>query len=526
MTSPSVTRIEAVAHLRNDQFAEDSGPMAHPIRPASYIEINNFYTRTVYEKGAEVIRMIHTILGREGFRRGMDLYFKLHDGQAVCTEDFIGAMEKANNVDLTQFKNWYNQAGTPVVTVKADYNSNAKTLTLNLSQRCPPSPGQPEKKPFHIPIAIGLLGKDGKDLPIETPVLHLKEQTQSFTFKDINERPVLSLLRGFSAPVKLEYACSDEDLRFQVANDTDAFCRWEAAQLLFLRAIEGLVNKTNDDLKPLSAAFGQVIENKDLDPALKAFLLEPPSENYLVQFFPVVRPRPIHEAREKILKTIATDHQASLRKLYDGLLATASNAHDPKSAGERALKSTCLQLLVIADTKNDQLAKAAALNAKNMTDELGALEALNRADTPVRSEVLKHFYEKWKNETLVINKWLAIQALSPLPSTLAKVEELMKHPAFDETNPNKVYALYLQFAAQNSNRFHDPSGKAYRFIADRVMALDERNPQLSARLVSVFNAWKLFEPELRTLMKTELERILAKPNLSKNVFEIVSKALA
>ncbi len=525
MTSPSVTRIENVAHLRTDQFTEDSGPMAHPIRPASYIEINNFYTRTVYEKGSEVIRMIHTILGPAGFRRGMDLYFQLFDGQAVRTEDFIHAMEKANDVELTQFRNWYDLAGTPIVTAKSDYNAQTKTLNLTLSQRCPPSPGQPEKKPFHIPIAVGLVGSKGQDL--ENKILQLKEPSQTFTFSNVNERPVLSLLRGFSAPVKLEFDCSDDDLRFQVAHDSDSFCRWEAAQTLYVRSVQALVDGGGDhDLKPLSEAFGRMIANRDLDPALKGLLLEPPSETYLAQFFRVIRPDAIHQARDKILSTIGKDHEMVLRALYTELKARSTNAHDSKSSGERALRNTCLKLLVCGNKDNANLAAEAATSALNMTEHMGALGALNRVDSKLRTDALDAFYEKWKGEALVIGKWLALQAASPLPKTLERVQELAKHPSFDETNPNKVYMLYLQLGAHNQVQFHNPDGKAYRFLADRIMAIDERNPQLAARLVSIFNGWKLYEPALKGLMKAELDRILVKPNLSKNVFEIVSKALA
>jgi aminopeptidase N len=390
MTSPSVTRIENVAHLRTDQFNEDSGPMAHPIRPSSYIEINNFYTRTVYEKGAEVIRMIHTILGPAGFRRGMDLYFKLFDGQAVRTEDFVHAMEKANDVDLTQFKNWYDQAGTPVVTAKSEYNAQSKTLSLTLSQRCPPSPSQPEKKPFHIPVAVGLLGSKGEDL--ENKILQLKEPTQTFTFNNVNERPVLSLLRGFSAPVKLEFDCSDDDLRFQVAHDSDPFCRWEAAQSLYVRSVQALVDGDGKhDLKPLSEAFGRMIANPNLDPALKSLLLEPPSETYLAQFFREIRPQAIHNAREKLLSTIGNDHDGLLRKLYTELKARRTNAHDPKSSGDRALLNTCLKLLVCGNKDNAKLAAEAAASALNMTEHMGALGALNRSDSNLRTEALNAF---------------------------------------------------------------------------------------------------------------------------------------
>ncbi len=544
MTSRAVRRIEEVVKLRTDQFAEDAGPMAHPIRPSSYIEINNFYTRTIYEKGAEVIRMIHTIIGDEGFRKGMDKYFELFDGQAVRTEDFVRAMELASGADLTQFKGWYDQAGTPIVTAAGSYDEAAREFTLRLSQRCPATPGQPEKEPFHIPVAIGLIGPDGEDMKLgdeaadrmadgaagpRTRVLHLKKASEAFVFRNIPAKPVVSLLRGFSAPVRLEHECSTRDLSFQIAHDSDPFCRWEAAQKLMIRVVQAHVaGDANgpDLLGELGAAYGKAIADESIDPALKALLLEAPSEPYLAQFFAVVRPRAIHEARETMVTAVAKACQTELSRLYAKLAASPATAQDSLGAGLRALANSALALLVRAEPGNAKLALEAFRGARNMTAELGALAALNRSSGPERERAMAEFYEKWKNEELVMNKWFQLQAVSPLPETLERVKRLSRDPVFDETNPNKVASLYLRFGAQNPLRFHEPSGDAYAYMADRIIEIDGRNPQLAARLASVFNPWKLYEPMPRAMMKRELERIQAKAGLSKNVFEIVSKALA
>lgn len=556
MTSHAVRRIEEVTRLRTEQFAEDAGPMAHPVRPASYIEINNFYTRTIYEKGAEVIRMIHTILGPENFRKGMDRYFELFDGQGVRTEDFVYAMESASGMDLTQFKIWYDQAGTPVVKIEYVYEPATQTLALTLRQSCAPTPGQTEKLPLHIPIRVGLLGADGRDLPLTlenesndgaslasgkasdtTRVLHLRTAQQTFRFKNIPARPVISILRDFSAPVRLEQECTNQDLSFQLAHDSDAFCRWEAGQRLTIRTVQALVAKlegsanasaggteADELLTGLVRAFKVMIKDTTIDPALKALLLDLPPEPYLSQFFSLIRPQFLHEARETVLNALARACEATLKEIYESLQYT-TNAVDAKSCGERALRNICLSLLVRADRRHVPTAVAAFRQAKNMTEELGAVATLNRSADPEREVVLREFYDKWKDEALVMNKWLHLQAISPLADTLERVQRLAHDPVFDETNPNKVGSLFVRFATQNHVRFHDPSGAAYRFLADRILAIDERNPQLAARLVSAFNPWRRYEPNLQALMKAELDRILAKQNLSKNVFEIVSKAL-
>ena len=537
MGSAAVKRIEEVIRLRTHQFAEDAGPMAHPVRPQSYISIDNFYTLTIYEKGAEVIRMIETIVGRDGFRKGMDLYFKRHDGQAVTTDDFVAAMADANKIDLTQFKNWYNQAGTPQLNVKTDYDAARAVFTITVEQTAAPTPGQTEKKPYHIPVAIGLLGRDGRDMKLNasgetTQVLQVREAKQSFVFNGIKEKPVLSLLRGFSAPVKAEYDCTDDELAFLMAHDTDSFARWEAAQLLTVRVTKNLVAEFQTSGKlasvaSLTEAFGPLLKDESLDPAFVSFMLALPAEQYLAQFFTAVDVDAIHAVREHLLSEIALKHRAEFQKIYDRLSREGTEGLDPKSAGRRALRSCALDYLAMSGEEKDfERALKQRREAKNMTEELGALQALNRTANSARKAAMDEFYAKWNKETLVINKWLSIQAVSPLKDTLERIKKLTDDPVFDKKNPNKIYALYLAFSRFNTVRFNDKSGDGYRFIADQIMDIDSRNPQVAARLMGGFNQWRQLDPQRQGLVKSELNRILAKPGLSSNVFEIASKALA
>lgn len=544
--SEAVNRIEDVVRLRTNQFAEDAGPMAHPIRPQSYISIDNFYTMTVYEKGAEVIRMIETIVGRDGFRKGMDLYFKRHDGQAVTTEDFIAAMADANEVDLTQFRDsWYNQAGTPHLKVETTYNAAKETYVVKLAQSSTPSPGQATKAPHHIPVAVGLLGKDGKDLSLQlesgarisdgagetTLVLHLRKPEETFTFVGVKEKPVLSLLRKFSAPVKIEYARSDDELAFIMANDSDSFSRWEAAQLLSVKTILGLVDdiqtkKPLRDVTQLVNAFGPVIKSENMDAHFKAFMLSLPAEQYLAQFFTTVDVDAIYQAREHVAASIVKAFRSEMSAMYDKLAATGTEGREVGKAGLRALRSRLLDYLVMGNQPEDlERAAKQRQQAKNMTDEIGALNALKRSESPVRQTELRAFYQKWNQEPLVMNKWLMIQAMSPVKTALADVKALMNDPVFDKNNPNKISSLITAFGRMNTIRFNDLSGEGYRFVADQVLDIDSRNPQTASRVASCFNQWKTLDLKRQALIKAELERILAKPGLSSNVFEIVSKAL-
>lgn len=531
MGSRAVKRIEDVIRLRTHQFAEDAGPMAHPVRPQSYEAIDNFYTLTVYEKGAEVIRMIETLIGREGFRKGMDRYFELFDGQAVTTDDFVhamalGAKDVGRSRDFSQFKNWYDQAGTPHIKVRSSYDALAKTFSITLSQSCPPSPGQPTKKPYLIPVAVGLVGQKGDLIP--TQVLELSEPEQTFTFDGIQEKPVLSLLRGFSAPVKAECEYSIEELSFLIARDSDAVARWEATQQLMLRSMLAAVKGENsaEALKSaLVSALEPVLNSAGkgglIDDAFVSFLLQPPSENFVAQYLQPVDIKKVFLAHDGLLRAIAHKHRSHFEAIYSRLESKTET-----TSGERALRNTALFYLCLSDEVPDlNRALKQRRSAIDMTTELGALEALNRSHLPARTSALTEFREKWKNESLVMNKWLTLRAVAPGPQTLAEVKELLNDPVFDKNNPNKIYSLLLAFAKFNTLGFHREDGSGYRFIADQVLEIDGRNPQVASRLVSAFNQWKTFTPDAAMKMKAELQRISGHSTLSNNVREIVTRAL-
>lgn len=558
--SAAVKRIDDVIHLRTHQFAEDSGPMAHPIRPNSFITIDNFYTLTIYEKGAEVIRMIETLLGREGFRKGMDLYFKRHDGQAVTTEDFVAAMADANGPEYKpimqgQFQNWYDQAGTPVVKVESEHDPKTQTFKVVLSQSCPATPGQSEKKPFMIPVAVGLIGRDGRDLPLQlargsgahervssgslrihdsgaqTLVLHLREPKQEFVFTGVNERPVLSILRGFSAPVRTDFQVSIEDLAFQIAHDADEFCRWEAAQQLAVQVTKELVDDFKEG-RPLRnprafvEAFTKIIGNPWKDPAFASYILTLPSEQYLAQFFKEVDIDAIHAAREHLRSAMGARFQNEFRAIYARTETDATNGLNATAIGTRMLKNLTLTYLLTGETRESlDRAMNQLRSATNMTEELGALQALTHVNAKDRETAMNEFYQKWKNEPLVVNKWLMVQATSKREDTIERVKMLGADPLFDKNNPNKIYSLYSAFGRFNPVRFNDKSGAGYRLIADQVMEIDGRNPQVAARLMGAFGHWRTLDPRRQDLIKAEITRILAKPGLSSNVYEIASKIL-
>ena len=558
MTSRGVKRISDVNVLRSHQFREDAGPMAHPVRPESYVEINNFYTMTVYNKGAEVIRMMRTILGPEGFRKGTDLYFSRHDGQAVTTDDFVQALEDANGVDLAQFKRWYSQAGTPELTVTRSYDAKERTCRLTFRQTTAPTPGQPKKEPFPIPVSIGLLGKDGRDLPLKldagtgkhgetektgtgsetrgpggtgTIILHLRKAEETFLFADIPEEPVPSLLRGFSAPVRVKLDLSDDERLFLMAHDSDPFNRWDAGQQLAVKLILELV-KDRQEGRPLLLdnlfidALRTTLESDMADRSFQAFALTLPAETYLADFLPVIDPEAIHEAKRFVQQVLASSLKESFLKVYRANEDTGPYRIDPASIGKRSLKNTCLAYL---SELEDQDVRDLCVNqfrtGGNMTDVLAALVNLANAPCPEREGALASFYEAWKDDPLVMDKWLAIQATSRLPDTLETVKALMQHPVFNIRNPNKVRALIGAFAA-NPVRFHAPDGAGYAFVADQVITLDPLNPQIAARLVSVFTLWKRYDEKRKALMQAQLERIAATPKLSKDVFEVVAKSLA
>ena len=540
MGSAAVKRIHDVRRLRATQFPEDAGPTAHPVRPESYIEINNFYTPTVYVKGAEVVRMIHTLIGAEAFRAGSDLYFERHDGQAVTIEDFVKAMEDASGTDLAHFRRWYAQAGTPEISVRDVYDAEAGALTLTVKQNTPPTPGQDSKQPVTIPLAVGLLDPSGQDMTATldgstvsgTTVLTVTEAEQSFRFENVAGVPVPSLLRGFSAPVKLTAQPRDR-LLFLYANDSDPFARWEAGQQL---ASQLLLEMAADHQRgePLTLdedfveAFARTLEDTSLDRAFVAEALTLPGEAYLADQMAVVDVDAIHAARSFARQEIAA-------RLGDQLRATYAAHHDdgpyelsPAAIGRRALKNLCLGYLTSRPRDAEAIALATAQfhDGNNMTDVQAALSVLRDVDAPAREEALSAFYEKWRHDALVIDTWFMLQAMSSLPGTLSEVTGLTKHPDFDWRNPNRVRSLIAAFATGNQVRFHTADGGGYALLADAVLTVEALNPQLAARLLVPLGRWRRQDPGRQTLMKAALERILAVEGLSPNVYEIASKSIA
>ncbi len=542
MGSRAVKRIADVNILRSSQFAEDAGPIAHPVRPDSYIDISNFYTVTVYNKGAEVVRMMHTLLGEDKFRQGCDLYFQRHDGQAVTIEDFTRAMEDASGIDLTQFQRWYSQAGTPRVTVSREYDASSGVYRLMVQQYCPPTPGQDRKKPFHIPLSMGLLGDDGNDIPLDenlrhcpdgekTVLLELTERYQVFEFTGIGAEPVPSLLRHFSAPVKLECDYSDEELMFLMVHDSDEFNRWEAGQRLAQRTIERLIGDLGNGRemqlgRDFIEAFACLLDNRDIDPALLAQALNLPNERYLAEEQAVVDPWLIHLARRFVEQVLADKLRDQFLQRYRENHDGADYRYTASDAARRALKNRCLYYLTrLDDAPGREIAMRQFMDANNMTDKLAALAALMDTDDECRSQALNEFYVQWRHDSLVLDKWFALQARCDRESVLEDVRSLMKHPDFDIKNPNKVRALVAGFAMGNPAHFHQLSGEGYRFLADRVLQLNAINPQMAARLAVGFSQWRRYEPRRRALMQEQLQRIAQEKNLSKDVYEIVSKSL-
>ena len=538
-TSPAVKRIEDVNALRTRQFAEDAGPLAHPVRPEAYIEINNFYTLTVYEKGAEVVRMLHTLLGAEGFRKGCDLYFARHDGQAVTCEDFVNALETANDIKLEQFRRWYSQAGTPVLTVNQHFDANAQQLHLTIQQSCPPTPNQPTKLPLHIPIKLGLLAQDGSaamlhiDGKTQTEMtLDLTEAEQTFVFEQLSEQPVVSLLRGFSAPVNLNMSRSLEELAFLLKHDSDTFNRWEAGQQLAVQIIFGLI----EDLKqhrPLHLnalmveAFHSLLTDEGDDLSYQALLLSLPDESYLAGQMPVIDVDAIHHAREFVKTTLAYALQDDFKRVYLIHHRDESGKFHAGAVGRRRLKNACLgylNQLESSDTYNLVLEQFE--QARNMTDQMAALSAIVNSQHPAKSASLDRFYQQWQQEALVIDKWFALQASSSMPNTFATVQALMQHPAFDMKTPNRVRALIGAFSQANPVHFHAQTGEGYRFLADQVLALNTLNPQIASRMVTGFAQWRRYDQHRQNLMKQQLQRIIATQPLSPDVYEIASKSLA
>ena len=539
MGSAAVKRIEDVRQLRARQFPEDAGPLAHPVRPSSYIEINNFYTATVYEKGAEVIRMMHRVIGREKFRAGMDLYFQRHDGQAVTCDDFAAAMSDAAATNFTALKRWYGQAGTPEVQVSGSFDPDRHTYDLTVTQAVPATPGQARKQPMHIPLAVGLVGSDGNDLaprldggaPSTTKVLALTEARQTFCFTDIDEAPVPSLNRGFSAPVIPTTDLGTAERAFLMANDNDPFNRWESGQqyatVLLLDMVSDIQAGRPVDIDgAFIDALALTLDDSALDRALLAETLALPSEDTLAEHMPVVDVTAIHHARETLRGAIATRLSGDLEAIYRANQTNEPYQPDTKSAARRVLKNRALTYLDQApDAARRGLVERQYHDADNMTDRMAALALLVDRAGPERGEALDDFHHRHGDNPLVIDKWFALQARSSRPDTLAAVIHLLDHPAFALNNPNKVRALIGAFVVGNPLHFHDQTGAGYRFLADQVIALNALNPQVAARLLPPLGRWRRFDEARQTRMKTELERILAVPSVSRDVYEIASKSL-
>ncbi|MGB4075908.1 aminopeptidase N [Pseudomonas sp.] len=546
MHSRTVKRIEDVAYLRTHQFAEDAGPMAHPVRPDAFMEISNFYTLTVYEKGSEVVRMIRTLVGAEGFRKGSDLYFERHDGQAVTCDDFIRAMEEVNGIDLTQFKRWYSQAGTPRLAVSEAYDASAKTYSLTFKQSCPATPGQSEKLPFVIPVELGLLGAKGQSLPLRlqgeasagasSRVIAITAAEQVVTFVDVLEQPLPSLLRGFSAPVKLSFPYSRDQLMFLMQHDSDGFNRWEAGQQLSVQVLQELIgqHQRGEPLlldQRLVVALRSVLENQQLDQAMVAEMLSLPGEAYLTEISEVADVEAIHAAREFARQQLSAALFDLLWQRYQAnreLSRNSAYVAEAEHFARRSLQNIALSYLLLSG-KAEVLAVCLEQFevADNMTERLTALAVL--VNSPFEQDkvaALASFADFFKDNALVMDQWFSVQAACALPGALQRVEQLMQHPAFTLKNPNKVRALIGAFAGQNLLGFHQADGSGYRFLADQVITLNALNPQIASRLLAPLTRWAKYGSARQALMKAELQRILASGELSSDVFEVVSKSLA
>ncbi len=534
--SHGVQRIQDVRALRARQFPEDAGPLAHPVQPQSYIEINNFYTSTIYEKGSEVIGMLHTLVGEEGYRKATDLYFERHDGHAATVEDWVKCFEDSSGRDLTQFRLWYRQAGTPVVEARTAYDAAARTFTLDLTQSLAPTPGQLEKKPMHLPVRIGLVSTAGAGLPAtlegenrsgpDSRVLELTENFQRFVFVDVAEEPLLSLGRGFSAPAVFRTPYGREERAILMGCDHDDFNRWEAGQILAAEIMLEVAGKARADAdSDYLKAIGIALSRAEEDPAFAAQMLMPPTENELAARKTPVDPEGIHNARLALVRAIALAHRGRLAQLYEHMRDEDDFSPDAKSAGRRALRNAALRYLTAEDDEAAAgLAEAHYRSATNMTDMIAGLAALTRMESPLRDKAFTHFHDRFKSDPLVLDKWMGLQAGSPLPDAVSSVRALMKHPAFDLKNPNRVRALIGAFGG-NHRRFHGANGEGYRLVGEVIRALDPINPQVAARLAGAFESWRRYDSGRQALIKGELEAIRGLPGISPNLSEIAGKML-
>lgn len=532
LNSRGVKRISNVRNLRSSQFPEDSGPMTHPVMPDSYIKMDNFYTMTVYEKGSELVRMIHQLAGEKNFRKGIDLYFKKFDGMAVTIQDFVAVMEQASGLDLDQFKLWYFQSGTPTVTVIRSYDPDLGRLTLTFKQDTPPDRNQSKKEPLHIPVGFGIIDSNGKDItPEGKTLIELTSNEEAFIFDNIPENSIPSLFRQFSAPIKIVTDLTDEELAFLMANDTDEFNRWDAAQTLFLKEINQIVTaiQTNKDLSVslnLITAFKKALLDQKTDHAFLAKALSIPLETEIKDHFNPVDVSAIHTARLFLKKEIAVQLKHHFLDMVDQCAKSDPLSISREAMADRSLKNLSLSFLGSLKQKDTtKLVIDHYASAKNMTDEIAAFKILTEIDPDTKQTAVETFYSKWKHDKLVLDKWFAVQAGSSLLDTLKIITSLVDHPDFSIKNPNKVRALIYMFAMQNPVNFHQKDGAGYRFVADQIIVLDTINHNVAARLSSCFNLWKKYDEPRKALMKKELERIISIQSLSKNVYEIVSRAL-
>lgn len=544
MNSRTVNRITNIKNLKARQFVEDAGPTAHPIKPSSYMEINNFYTMTIYEKGAEIIRMIHTLLGPEGYRKGTDKYFELFDGQAVTTEDFIHAMSVANdNYDFSQFTNWYHQAGTPQIEVKTSYNNDLKEYSVTLTQSCKPSPGQSEKKPYFMPFAMGLVDKNGNDFPLKLKevftdqpqigdnILHLTQESETFTFTEIDHEPIPSFNRGFSAPVTLKTDRSLSDYVYLMANDNDEYNRYESGQSLANSLMLSLIKDAQNGVElkldtPYVEAYGKLIADKSIDNSFKALALAIPTEGILHQSQETVDFENTHKVRKFVISTLAKTYEKEFAEIYKSLAVEKEYSLSPQAMGERELKNMVLNFLLSTDNSEyESWCYEQFNNATNMTDEYASLVMLIHSESKYSDEAISKFFTKWKHETLVMQKWLTAQSSAPGKKTLGRIKELLSNEVYDKSVPNLVRSLIGTFTG-NSIEFHNKDGSGYRFITDQIIDIDKLNPQMASRLAGSFKDYKRLPSDLKALVKESLERILAVKDISRNVYEIVSKTHA